>query len=461
MTSLNGNTSAIIFTCLAVIMSFLRKYKPFRVWFTSLFETSLSDYFLPSKQIVVSSPTFTLSKTSAHFKEHGNTTLYELIQALTQLQEYLIRGQRQNGVIFNRTRELQPENLMHLRRIKYFSKVDEVNKSIQQNNISVQLVIRYVLERLIENNKNNDMMEHLPDILKTTCADLGFMTSDKGELIPTGDTIILANSPSKQSTVVEALGHLCRDWSSSFECERNPLNDFVHKRLQVSLKPSSDQDTLVIVPGAGVGQLAQSIAHKFPHCKVDSIEWSALMYVFNQFALDHPYDLDISPFSQYYSGHVDPESQTRQVQVNLKDVIRPANLNVLWGDFRQYTTNDKQYKKIFVCTAFFIDTAENLFEYFQAIEEFTNYCDELHWINIGPLKYGTRPLVQFTVSELKDLRRIRGWEDKCEEVVNDYNKKLNGYMTDYESLYQGYYGLLKFHSVFHQKGKESAVNNSN
>lgn len=450
----DGNTSTVIFTCLAVLMTLLRKYKPFRAWFTSLFETSLSEYFLPSKKMIISAPHFTLTKNANHFKSHGNTTLHELTEALTQLQEYYVRGQRQNGVLFNRTRELEPTSLQQLRSIKYFSKIDEVNRSIAKNYVSAKLIIHYVLKTMVENNAGNEIDEYLPDQLKTICADFGYLLKDNNELVHTGENIVLATSDSKQGRVVEALGHLCRDWSPLFENERSPLDKFINSRLKVSLRSCKETDALVIVPGSGAGRLAFSIAKNLPRCQVDSIEWSSLLYIFNQFALDYPDNITISPFSQYYSGHLDTKSQVRGMDIELKPVKRPENLTVHWGDFRQYTTNNSHYKCISVCTAFFIDTAENLFEYFEAIEQLADHCDELHWINIGPLKYGTRPLVQLTTSELKELRALRGWEDQCEEIVKNYEDKLNGYLTDYESLYQGYYGLLKFHSIFRKSDKK-------
>ncbi|MCG8711237.1 hypothetical protein JHU04_004639, partial [Brenneria sp. 4F2] len=72
---------------------------------------------------------------------------------------------------------------------------------------------------------------------------------------------------------------------------------------------------------------------------------------------------------------------------------------------------------------------------------------KLHWINAGPLKYGTRPLVQLNAVELRNLRNMRGWQDLQESYETDHTRSLTGYLTDYGSLFQCYYGLLKFHSI--------------
>lgn len=427
-------------------MSFLRKYKPFRDWASSLFENSLSDYFLPSKHVVISSPHFTITKSPKHFKNAGNTTLHDLTESLTQLQEYLSRAQRQNGIVFNRTKELNAQDVEQLRMLNYFSKISDVNKSIQENYNAVEVVIHYVLKKLIASNMNSNIDDRMQDQLKSICAEFGYALNDDNELVKAGEVVIMATSKSNQGRVNEAMAHFCRDWSPSFQCEREPLTEFLYERLSNS-SLSKDNSTLIVVPGAGAGQLSNFIAQKFPKFTVESIEWSSLMYIFNEFALDHGKDVKIRPFCQYYSGHINSGNQTRSMNVQLSKVKRPSNLTVHWGDFREYTTNDTRYKQIVVCTAFFIDTAENIFEYFKAIEDLKHHCDELHWINIGPLKYGTRPLVQLTAAELKRLRRLRGWHDIYEGATTKYEQQLNGYLTDYESLYQGYYGLLRFHSV--------------
>ncbi|QLL31007.1 hypothetical protein HG536_0A08220 [Torulaspora globosa] len=443
----------IIFACLAVLMSFLRRYKPFRNWAASLMQHSLSDYLLPSKQLVVATPDFKICKTAPCFETSESTTLYELTQCLAQLQEYSVRAQRQNATIFNRTKELDEIHIEQLRELEYFSKIKEVNKCIEANHSVLKAVISHILEKIVRANFKNTEDEALPDQLKTICAELGYTLNNDGSLKFVSEQVVLAASPSNQNRVNEAIGHLCRDWSSGFLCEREPLIEFICKSLN---HPSVDSGkrTLIVIPGAGAGQIPYSTAKKFPNFDVVSIELSPLMYVFNEFALDHGTDVGIRPFCQHYSGSSSVQSQTRKFNVQLTGIKRPSNLTVHWGNFLQYTTNGQKYDQVIVCTAFFIDTAENLFEYIKAIESLSDCCDELQWINIGPLKYETRPLVQFTADELRQLRELRGWRDIVEERVTDYKSGLNGYMTDRESLYQGYYGLLKFHTRF-QKEKNT------
>ncbi|CAR28673.1 ZYRO0F09394p [Zygosaccharomyces rouxii] len=436
---------AIAFTILAVIMSFLRKYKPFQSWFIAKLENSFVDHFTSAKQLVVNGD-FSLTRTSKNFKTAGDTTLYDLSKALSHLSEYLVRAQGQNGVIFQRTKELPPDVRDQLKTLSYFSKIQNVNISLQNNYKVVESVIRYVLEQLIKNNANN-LEKGLRDQLKATCLEFGYVLSEKNELCKNSDNTIVAMLESNQYRVSEAISHLCRDWSPNFRCEREPFNQFFKERI-LSLGLPEDEKVLILVPGAGVGQLSHFLATNFPHYAVDSIEWSALMYICGQFALGYGKDVELSPFALRYSGQLDCARQIRTVEVQLSEVRRSSNLRFHWGDFCEFIPTEDHYDSIVVCTEFFIDTAENLFEYFETIERFKNRCNNLHWINAGPLKYGTRPLVQLNAMELNKLRQLRGWKDIHESNVTDYNHPLIGYLTDYGSLFQCYYGALKFHSTF-------------
>lgn len=450
---MGSSVQTLVFVLIAMLISFLGKNKSFKSWASSLLETSLSDYFLPSKHAIVTTPGLKINQTSKRIKGATDCTLYELVQTLTQLQEYLPRAQRQNGVVFNRAKGLDEESLEQLREISYFTKIQKVNESVQETAKVLEAVIKNALEKVVKNNITESDDETIPDQLRTICADLGYDISSKNELRYGGSPVVLTNSTSNQGRVNEAISHLCRDWSDGFQMEREPINKFIVERIK-KIKTSGKNNTLVVVPGAGAGQLPFSIAKNFPNCQVESVEWSSLMYIVNEFALDHKNAIKIRPFSQHYSGSTDTRSQIRAYDVPLNKIKRPSNLATFWGDFRRYTIDGDHYDEIIVCTAFFIDTAENVFEYFKAIEKLSAHCNTLHWINVGPLKYGTRPVVQFTADELKKLRMVRGWNDLVEVRLTEYEAGLNGYLTNTESLYQGYYGLLKFHSVFNNRKSE-------
>ena len=99
-------------------------------------------------------------------------------------------------------------------------------------------------------------------------------------------------------------------------------------------------------------------------------------------------------------------------------------------------------------TAFFMDTAENLIDYMDTINELTrgkNGVKNGYWINVGPLKYGTAARVELNAEEFAHLRKKMGWQDIDNRISLDENQ-LVGYTTDKESLWQGYYGLAMWAS---------------
>ena len=134
----------------------------------------------------------------------------------------------------------------------------------------------------------------------------------------------------------------------------------------------------------------------------------------------------------------------------------PETLHIHNQDFRHFKIpNRDSYKNIVVVTAFFIDTAENLLDYLDVIKNLTlpsGNIERGYWINVGPLKYGTAAQVELNADELKDLRKNLGWKD-YNSVYTIYDKLsagdktgLVGYLTDKESMWQGYYGLNMFAS---------------
>ncbi|KAL3234555.1 Uncharacterized protein RNJ44_03317 [Nakaseomyces bracarensis] len=440
---MSSNTVTVIVTILVFGMSLLRRYKPFRDWFVSTVENGFRGV-KKSGNVVLHTPSMQLGSGTGN--QSGR--LEEYVDSLISLRGYLGAGQRINNTIVKRTKSLRRDQYEQLKKIEYFNKIDEITNSTVQNSVVVENIIENALKELVEVNKDSE--EHQRTLLQT-CTLLGYnYTKDQG--LQKVTSVKLPNgSVSNSSAVSESLSHLCRDWSEDFKCERDPLFAYICDRIDSI--PTVGKNVLVVVPGSGVGNLAFSIAEKFGDIQVDSIEMSAFMYICNRFALGYGKDTEIKPFSLFYSGQLDSRNQTRSMKVNLSKIKAPENLNTIWGDFREYSYNiEKKYDTIIVCSAYFIDTAENLFEYFESIEKLQQYSvDKIHWINIGPLKYGTRPKVQLTVEELTKLRKLRSWKDDDFQVVNKYNDPLNGYLTDYQGLYQGYYGLVKFHSTFHRK----------
>lgn len=440
-------------------MSYLRKYKPLNLWVAKQVENTFSNHIMVSDKLMVSPDDFSIFLSTDRNRKSPDQSIpfNELTKALFQLNEYAVKARQQNSIINKRTLVLDNEATEQLNKLKYFDKIYNVEQAINENHKVINAVIENILDRLVKANKRI-MLEpaEVEKELEFLCKKLNYNISKDNKLVKSEKpvtTSLNSQEPSNQSRVVEAISHLSRDWNSNFSKETETLVDYVLERIE-SCKFSDNKKTLILVPGPGVGQIPYSIAKQFPQYQVESIEWSALMYLCNEFALNYNKDIKIRPFAQYYSSQTSETNQTRSFTIPLSKVQKLDNLSVKYGDFRKYTSNiGNEYDNIVICTVYFMDTAENIFEYLQKIENVNiqrnnDATQTINWINIGPLKYGTRPIVQLTAEELKKLRKIRGWKDIHEETVKDYNAGLNGYLTDYESLYQGYYGLVKFHSRY-------------
>jgi hypothetical protein len=251
------------------------------------------------------------------------------------------------------------------------------------------------------------------------------------------------------SKIIESLCHYSRDWTELGDPELKPILDYVNSSIDKHIKtPEQRAKTLVIVPGSGLGRIAHELATQRPSFpNVQSVEFSPVMYLANQFIYTDgpPEEYDLHPYIHTYSHHTSAENHTRSVKLK-RHLKKPDNLHVNFADIRTFKVEDTEsYDNVLVVTAFFIDTAQNLFEYFKAIEGLIGDKKGI-WINIGPLKYGTAPKVEFTLEELRKLRKLRGWKDLDEPTP--YGAEISGYLTDVKGLWQGYYGLGRWTSSY-------------
>lgn len=423
---------------LITVMSFALKYGPTKRRILDTLER-LWQRQHPVVRCAVSSKGFKIRPKDNDFRKTAD--LRHIGEALSQLLEYRVRAQSYNDIVFDRATRVSTEHLNELKQLGYFTKIQASNRALEANQATVEQIVEETLQKIVNANDPQDYME-----ITKICEPLGYSLNGEGRLTKVrNESNIAMQTNTNQGSVTEALCHLGRDYAPYYERERVPLIDYMVTRIN-----EAQEKIGIVVPGAGAGQLAYNLSLRFPQAQVHSIELSPLMYICNEFALDHKEDLQMCMFPTNYSSKVTASDQTRAIDVPLSSVSRPRNLNVHWGDFRDFriAPEGPMLERIYVCTAYFMDTAENLFEYLETIESLGQFCKELHWVNVGPLKYGTRPLVQLTAEEFTRLREVRGWRDRDCGIEQ---QNLNGYLTDYESLYQGFYGLVRFHTVFKRR----------
>lgn len=468
-----GDRLAIVISIVILMISLFRRSKWYKKWTQisineALHKTSLTHGIGSSIdndiKLEGNSLKFNHSSIVSNFKKRDETiSLDELRTTLLQFKGFRKAAINNNNIIMSRCFELPEPQRRQLIEIDYFKKIQMVESKINESSFVINEIIKTTLATLFESNKDNNQDQ---EIIKLLCNELGF------EIDPVSNVLSSMNNKNKMSRsnnnsrrtyeiedyndipimrINESLSHLCRDWSPSFKHELKPVLEYIESKL--TLIPDIQlKRTLMVIPGCGAGYIPFYLSNKFPSLNIDSIEWSNFMYLCNQFVVNYTKDVQIAPFDQYYSNQLNSEDQTRLISVPLSSYQidkKNTRLNSLWGDFRNYIPNNlSQIDNIIVVTVYFLDTAENVFQYLDTIELLKQYCQkDLHWINVGPLKYGTRPLVQFNTKELDHLRQIRGWED-IDVNIDNKMPNLNGYLTNTRSLYQGYYGLYKFHSKY-------------
>lgn len=258
--------------------------------------------------------------------------------------------------------------------------------------------------------------------------------------------------------VVESLGHFARDWSTEGAREVEPLVHYITAQLDRMVPRDQALHTAVVLPGAGLGRVAHEVAC---HANYDTyaVEFSGLMHACNLhvYADSNPPSCAIHPYVHTCSNFLSGEDQVRPVQVEPR--ARPQNLHLQLGDFRAFTL-PAQYKNVVVVSVFFVDTAENVLEYFDTIDRLTlgPGIRNGYWINVGPLKYGTAAQAELSAAEMARVRKALGWKDlhvwntiDNNQLQNEYSSLVPngflGYMTDVRSMWQGYYGLSMWTSA--------------
>lgn len=299
-------------------------------------------------------------------------------------------------------------------------------------------------------------------IIEVTKARYGFSYRDFGvQRAPT------QNTSSSNYRVVEALGHFVRDWSAVGATEINPMLDYIRDHLDKIVPAEEAQDTCVVLPGSGLGRVAHEVALHRDYGAVYAVEFSGLMHACHRFLyekLKGPDDTvysethTLSPYIHTCSNFTKTESQFRLVEIP-NGVQKPENLHVILDDFRYFSIpEDRKFKNVVVVSVFFMDTAENLIDYIDVINQLTTPLTRSsvkngYWINVGPLKYGTAAQVELNASEFAQVRKKIGWNDlntlnTLEEPSSKYcHDGVLGYITDKESLWQGYYGLSMWTSA--------------
>lgn len=370
------------------------------------------------------------------FEALSETAKVELLTSIKSLQAYAVNSKKAND------RRKKLFKLMSWRQQKltedagYLKKLSKIDQSISKN----QLLLNDIADAAISKYGISYLDFNL---LKTT-------------------TQASTNTSSTNYRVIESIGHYIRDWSPLGEPELSPMLAYIQKQLDAVVPASERLETCIVLPGSGLGRVAHEIALKGEYGAVHAVEFSGLMHICNEYIYakgneKEKVSRDLFPYIHSCSNYLSTASQFRTVQ--LDTASQPASLTLNYGDFRYFSIpNREQYKNVVVVSIFFIDTAENLIEYFDKINALTapakGSVQNGFWINIGPLKYGSAAQAELNAEEIALLRAKMGWKDvdavntiETPSAINNIplpsgpSPGLVGYITDKGSMWQGFYGL--------------------
>ncbi|KAL9573102.1 hypothetical protein ACKAV7_002787 [Fusarium commune] len=209
-------------------------------------------------------------------------------------------------------------------------------------------------------------------------------------------------------SVSQALKHYVRDWTEEGESERKETFACLVKTLQGLFPVRDDENPVkVLVPGSGLGRLGHDIA-RLGGFEVTVNEWSMYMNIAYRFIEANRAENTHSfhPFIDGWSHHATESDMIRKL--TFPDTsLNSTSVVLTEGDFTTVFSDKTGYYDIIV-TYFFIDTARNLMSYLDTIKKVLKPGG--HWVNLGPLLYGTGPFVQLTLEEIVQVTEAMGFE---------------------------------------------------
>jgi len=267
---------------------------------------------------------------------------------------------------------------------------DPLAKKLWDRSILVER-LKQMRQRIMQNQQvlMDAMVWDLAENMVGPPAGLGDSEPPPGQLIiPDGHEISQHNSSKAVSTIKQFV----RDWSQEGAAEREKCYGPLTKALQkyVPLDPNRQRLPKVVTPGSGLGRLTFDVARLGYHAEGNEFSYHMLlgtMWVLND--CDEPLSTTIYPFVLDTNGRQGALDHLRGVQIPdvcPSDFCDPAsgfgNISMRGGEFCE-VYKDCSGDIDALLSAFFIDTANNIFHYIRC------FADTVRpgglWANVGPL----------------------------------------------------------------------------
>jgi hypothetical protein len=207
-----------------------------------------------------------------------------------------------------------------------------------------------------------------------------------------------------QRRLDDALYHFQRDWSVDGEHERTCFK-FILKAIEEHF-PEKSSSVKIIVPGSGLGRLAQEIANL--GYEVDACEWSPQMRTLYRYLESLPpgkKSESFYPYIDWWSHQPNTDELLHKLQIP-DMVINSSAVALHEGDFNKIFTEISNYYDSLV-TFFFIDTAKNVMDYFETMARIMK--PGAIWVNVGPLLY-YEAYLELSLEQIFDVAAEFGFE---------------------------------------------------
>ncbi|KAF1765833.1 hypothetical protein GCK72_005786 [Caenorhabditis remanei] len=280
-------------------------------------------------------------------------------------------------------------------------------------------------------NKNKEFVESMKQRIEHNHSILKMISNSASGMIGENHTKALrihqARRPTGEflSKVLSTIRQICREWSSEGLPEREATFKPIIEELNSIFPTETERHNIrILVPGCGLGRLAHDLIEQ--GYTVQGNEFSYFMLFTSFFILNCCKEVDqftIYPYLFDKSNCWKSEDRLRGVTFPDKTLIssvtnRPNSFSMCAGDFLEIV-KDTQFDAI--VTAWFIDTANDIFKYIDAI--YDALPENGIWINVGPLTWHFEDIagemsIELPYSDIMLRIRQKGFEVVSEKEID-------------------------------------------
>lgn len=244
-------------------------------------------------------------------------------------------------------------------------------------------------------NKNKEFVQSMKEKIEHNHNILKMIANNASGMIGENHTKALRIHQTRRPTgeflskVLSTLRQICREWSTEGLPERQATFQPIIDELNSIFPNDADRHNIrILVPGCGLGRLAHDLIEQ--GYTVQGNEFSYFMLFTSFFILNRCKEVDqftIYPYLFDKSNCWKSEDRLRGVTFPDKTLAstitnRQNSFSMCAGDFLEIV-KDTQFDA--VVTAWFIDTANDIFKYIDAI--YDALPENGIWINVGPLTW--------------------------------------------------------------------------